>query len=110
MLSIADSTAILADYALIDDSDPSDVQLLGPTLGAYYDLCDDERFFSQPTPGFCSGTLIAPDLILTAGHCMNNPNGCAGTVFVFNYHMVDSVALEPITVDDIFACQSIVAH
>jgi len=110
MLEIAGDVAMLADYALIDESDPSDVQLLGPTLGEYYDLCPDERFWSQWTPGWCSGTLIDDDLFLTAGHCINDASDCDSTRFVFNYHMVSSDQLGIITIDDIFSCQEIVAH
>lgn len=32
-----------------------------------------EVFTIAGPAGFCSGTLIGPDLVLTAGHCLNNP-------------------------------------
>lgn len=36
-------------------------------------LCKDEKFASDPSLSYaCSGFLVAPDLIATAGHCMTN--------------------------------------
>lgn len=31
-----------------------------------------ERFLSQPAAAFCSGALIGPDLVMTAGHCVRH--------------------------------------
>jgi hypothetical protein len=35
-------------------------------------VCTDEPFADQPTPGYCSGFLVAPNIIVTAGHCVSN--------------------------------------
>lgn len=35
-----------------------------------YRLCPGERFSEHSIGPFCSGTLIAPNLVLTAGHCV----------------------------------------
>lgn len=36
-------------------------------------LCQDERFTQQPSLAYaCSGFLIAPDILVTAGHCQVN--------------------------------------
>jgi len=40
------------------------------TLKITKNLCDGQRYNSQPAPGFCSGTLIDDDVILTAAHCV----------------------------------------
>lgn len=40
------------------------------TIGQRFDLCADERFVEQPMLSRCSATLVAPDMILTAGHCV----------------------------------------
>lgn len=52
-------------------------------------LCSNERFNDQPTAAFCSGFLVAPDKIITAGHCIQTKSDCENTRFVFNYQMVD---------------------
>lgn len=43
-----------------------------------------ERFAEQPAGASCTGALIAPDLVLTAGHCFRT-TACADISFVFDY-------------------------
>jgi V8-like Glu-specific endopeptidase len=50
-------------------------------------MCATERFVAQPTAGFCSGFLIAPNKIVTAGHCITSERACAEISFVFDYKM-----------------------
>ncbi|MNL09824.1 Trypsin [compost metagenome] len=47
------------------------------TLRDAYPLCADEAFQDQPRLGFCTGVLIAPDKVLTAGHCFNEKKDCS---------------------------------
>lgn len=57
-------------------SDPNDSDLVqfnnSPLLGEFSvaPACSDQKFIGEPRAAFCSGTLIADDLILTAGHCL----------------------------------------
>jgi len=44
----------------------------GRTLGAKARLSAGQRFASQPAPAFCTGFLVAPDLVVTAGHCVKD--------------------------------------
>jgi V8-like Glu-specific endopeptidase len=76
----------------------------GPTLGQSADLCADQRFFDQPTSGSCSGTLIAPDLVLTAGHCVTNRDDCAGAVYVFDYLFEGDGVMPALDRDDVYRC------
>jgi len=66
----ADFSAALVSPGDLDQSDPDDVLLRAATLEER-GICADERFAEEITAGFCSGTLIAPDLMLTAGHCID---------------------------------------
>lgn len=66
-----------------------------PDLQHAYKLCDGQRFAKQPVDAFCSGALIAPDVVLTAGHCVNTGADDEGmplakTLFVFGYDMLDA--------------------
>ena len=38
--------------------------------------CSSERFSNQITAPTCSGFLIAPDFLVTAGHCVNRSADC----------------------------------
>jgi hypothetical protein len=104
------SCAALVPSGIIDASNPDDVLFSSPLLGEYQNLCDDQRFLNQPTAGWCSGTLIDDDLFLTAGHCIESQSECDDTSFVFGYHMIAEGTLNTITIDDIYACESVVAH
>lgn len=52
-------------------------------------LCADERFFSQPVGAFCSGFLVGPDVVITAGHCVKETD-LANARFIFGYRMKDN--------------------
>jgi len=82
------------------------------TMGEYIALsygdpmCSDEPFQDQPSPGYCSGFLVAPDLIVTAGHCV----GCEGDiqewVAVFGFRMTDAnTASIEFEADDVYSCR-----
>jgi len=54
-----------------------------------YKLCSSEPFVEQPLGCFCSGFLGAPNLIATAGHCVESTADLAGVRFVFGFRMKD---------------------
>ncbi|MBS3915509.1 MAG: trypsin-like peptidase domain-containing protein [Bacteroidetes bacterium] len=50
-----------------------------------YPIDESVRFQDQPAAGFCSGFLIAPDILVTAGHCIKSKEDMENTVWVFDY-------------------------
>ena len=60
--------------------------IFGPTLQESHELCPDVRFAPQLASASCSGFLIAPDLIATAGHCVSKKKSCEEYKWVFDYH------------------------
>jgi len=48
-------------------------------------LCEGEPFRDQPRKALCTGLLIAPDIVLTAGHCLKRNNQCKSLVWKFDY-------------------------
>jgi hypothetical protein len=57
-------------------------------------LCPSERFREQPTGAFCSGVLVAPEVIATAGHCIfdeetSTLEDISALRFVFGFKMLD---------------------
>jgi V8-like Glu-specific endopeptidase len=86
-------------------------RLTGQTYGKEYQLCSSERFFEQPTPAFCSGTLVAEDMVLTAGHCFENLEACKKTKFVFGYALSQAGKLPYYVAEqDVFSCAEILAR
>lgn len=55
------------------------------TLADAYQVCKDERFANQKVLPVCTGFLIAPDILMTAGHCVRTQSACDNYVWVFNY-------------------------
>jgi len=53
-----------------------------------YNLCSEEPFVKQPLGCFCSGVLVRPDVIATAGHCVEKQSELAGMRFVFGFRML----------------------
>lgn len=104
------ATVALMSPSSINAQNPSNVTFNAQTLQQAENLCASQRFLSDPTPGFCSGTLIDDDLVLTAGHCITSAAECSGTRFVFKFYRPTATTLETITTADIFSCQSIVAR
>jgi V8-like Glu-specific endopeptidase len=103
------STVALMQSAMLNTSNPNNVTFNAYSLGTAQNLCTTERFRDDPAAAFCSGTLIDNDLVLTAGHCFNTIS-CADTRFVFNFYRTSATALQPVTTQDIFSCQSIVVR
>jgi Trypsin-like peptidase domain len=89
ILNDADSVvALFADTDVVDNGDGTST-LQTQNFGTSRKLCPVERFREQPTGAFCSGFLVAPDIIATAGHCVNESN-VTNIQFVFGFRMLDS--------------------
>jgi hypothetical protein len=86
-----------------------------------YDMCPDTRFASQPVPPIaCSGFLVGPDLLVTAGHCMmfqpgaeivNGPSPfCDTFIWIFDYRTAadGTVALDGIPSENIVRCKRVI--
>ena len=104
------SIVALVPSRSLDESDPTDVRVLGETLGSRRNLCEGERFRDQPTGANCSGTLIDYDLVLTAGHCVETAAECADTRFVFDYFYEADGRLANIAASDVYGCAELVAQ
>ena len=104
-----ESVVTLMNRSALNASDPNNVRFSAATLGQNFDLCSGELFADQPAAGFCSGSLIGPDLVLTAGHCINDAS-CARVSFVFGYNMAAAGRLNTVTTQDIFSCSRVVAR
>ncbi len=66
---LASASVALVAKNLISPSSGGNFKLAAQRYKDAENLCDGEAFENQAIVPFCSGTLIAPDLVLTAGHC-----------------------------------------
>lgn len=75
-------------------------------------FCEGERFVNQPNPSMCSGFLIAPDLIVTAGHCANLSTFCSEYrwVFDFTYDVEKGSAGTEVSEKNIYSCKKVISN
>lgn len=87
------------------------VQLPGSPFSVWADLCEDEPFRGQGKGAFCSGSLVAADLILTAGHCITDQADCQDTKFVFGFR-ADGQGRSPgsVPAGEVYGCSQLVAR
>lgn len=108
--ALADSTVALfqgGDVAVSGERAALSTQNYGERMG----LCKTEPFFEQPMGAFCSGSLVAPDVIMTAGHCVTSPDACAGIKFVFGFGIKEKGA-DPTSVPagDVYGCKELLGR
>ncbi len=92
-----------------DNNDGTSTLQVGK-FGQINSLCSAEPFFDQPVGAFCTGFLVAPDIIATAGHCVNKDN--VTTIrFVFGFRMIDAqTAQTVINTDDIYSGTEVIGR
>jgi hypothetical protein len=86
-------------------------------------LCSDERMSGEPSLDYaCTGFLVAPDLLVTAGHCVyavNTPGqvlqhetklACQSFLWLFDYQSSSKgpAAVKNLNSDRLFRCKEIV--
>lgn len=102
----ADSTVALFQASQVSATGALSVRPYGTGMS----LCPDEPFYEQVNGAFCSGSLIAPDVIMTAGHCIRSESACQGTKFVFGF-AVKSKGVNPTSVPpgEVYGCKKLIA-
>ncbi len=105
---LAESVVAIMPSSAIDDKVAGNVTLKGGNYGKDNMLCATERFTEQSAPAYCSGFLVAPNIIATAGHCVQEPDFCHDARFVFDF-MIDKEGRDPNQVkpEAVFSCKKI---
>lgn len=88
-----------------------DYTVLPPqTLKEDMGLCEGERFADQNNAVVCSGFLVAPNLLVTAGHCIQTQADCNETSWVFDYKVKKSTGSADVMVknDSIYKCSKVI--
>ncbi|MDG0815015.1 trypsin-like serine peptidase [Bdellovibrio svalbardensis] len=76
------------------------------TLKNSFPLCKNEPFLDQPLVGFCTGVLIAPNRVLTAGHCLPHEGGCEHIRFHFGW--TAEQAAKSNSLDTLYSCTAVI--
>lgn len=108
--NLAKATAVLFESRKLETNTKTSVWSLRTyPLKEFYPLCKDENFLEQPSLGFCTGVLIAPDKVLTAGHCFNSHNDCKSTQLTFGWSLTKAQQ-KNLPPADVYNCQNIIAQ
>lgn len=104
----AKSTAGMIDTLKLIDLG-SHFMLPPSSLGRDYQLCEDERFGDQPSPLSCSGFLVGPDLLVTAGHCIHTQEDCNRVSWIFDFKVNANNDKANVAIDkkNVFTCKKV---
>ena len=114
---LSKSVAVGVLSSLIENNKVSGFDIWTDKLTDY--MCKDERFVKQPSIAYaCTGFLIGPDLLMTAGHCSSNyqevidssDGYCEAYTWLFDYveTSVKKVKKQKISEDNLYRCKRIV--
>ncbi|MHC4863512.1 MAG: trypsin-like serine peptidase [Planctomycetota bacterium] len=119
LLAVGDATVALLSRSQLTDNGNGTFSLPAETYAQWYQsfdpiltgnpLCSDEPYRDQPNPAWCSGFLVAPDIVATAGHCVCSQD-CGDVAFIFGFVMLDATT-PVLTIDQsqIYYCSQIIA-
>jgi len=99
---LARGSVALIDSKSLEARGISTFHLKGKTFGQTFKLCPEVRYHSEPSISYCSGFLVAPDLVVTAGHCLHDQKGCQETAVLFDYHS------RTVNSNDVYYCKDLV--
>ncbi|MBI5744552.1 MAG: trypsin-like peptidase domain-containing protein [Elusimicrobia bacterium] len=110
LLKLAGSTAALFERSRVQSGGAGQPALLGlRPYGKEFNLCRREPFFEQGTGAFCTGALVAPDVVLTAGHCVRELYDCRQTAFVFGFALAAAgQAADSVPAADVYYCADLI--
>lgn len=117
LLDMASSTAVMiSKKAYIPAATQGFYDINARTLEEAANVCPTEKFSQQPLAGRCSGFLVGPDTLVTAGHCyisrtMTPEETCAAYTWVFDFNMKspNSRPEKNISINNIYSCKKIIA-
>lgn len=114
---LARSTAVGVLAPLVEESSPGRLRLQVDRASSF--LCSDQRFADETSLAYaCSGFLVAPDLLVTAGHCMVNGGEtrdeegmyCEAYQWLFDYaHDAEGkVPVDGLPAENLYRCKKII--
>ena len=108
--TLADSTVALFQTSGVSAAGGV-AKLTTQNYGQQYGLCKEEPFYEQGTGAFCSGSLIAPDVIMTAGHCVPSAEECANIKFVFGFAVKEKGVLpDSVPETEVYGCKELIGR
>ncbi len=75
-------------------------------------FCESEKFTEQPNAGVCSGFLVGPDLLVTAGHCVVVADFCEKYKWVFDFKVdaESKTAGLDVKEENVYSCKKVISN
>ncbi len=116
-LTLAKSTAGMVQASMFERASNKNFFNLKDvaTLEKSQNVCPNESFSQQSTAAMCSGFLVGPDTLVTAGHCFKSfatpEQVCKSFAWVFDLDMKSSThnPTKDIPLSNIYLCKQVVA-
>ena len=109
-LELSESTAAMISNSKLVELNNEQMIINSKTLQET-GVCASERFSEQLAAASCSGFLVAPDKMVTAGHCIRSQADCENYSWVFNYKAVyENQSEHIIDKQDIYGCKAIISQ
>ncbi|MBL6989261.1 MAG: trypsin-like peptidase domain-containing protein [Bacteriovoracaceae bacterium] len=81
-----------------------------PNFASSAPMCSDEPFYDQQVGATCSSFLVAPDILVTAGHCVRAEKKCREVLWVFDFNSQDLHSDRKIPQQKVYTCTLIDSH
>lgn len=110
---LADSTVILTSKSSLTEQEDGTFRLdVRPFRRSSFLPCEGERFGNQHTGGWCSGFVVGPDVIVTAGHCGETEAEIQETAYIFGFRVAsaDDPGTTIFTKDQVYFGEELIAH
>lgn len=109
LVELSKSTAAMISSTNLKTAN-GEVTISGGTLQSR-GICAKERFSQQISAANCSGFLVAPNILVTAGHCIKTQADCNAYKWVFDYK-VDHAEQGAVNVQasDVYSCKKIISR
>ncbi len=104
----AESTVALIRKAALQPDGPGRQKVKSTLFKDSFRLCTGEPFADQGVAAFCSGFLVGPDLMATAGHCIKDDKDCAEISFVFGFaYTASGAAPTHVPDENVYQCAQV---
>jgi uncharacterized protein (TIGR03437 family) len=104
--------AVVPSQKLFQSQDSAYFDYTKETLVQSHKVCSDQKYANQFTLPKCSAFLIAPDLIVTAYHCVKTQQDCENLKFVTDFKLDNPSQSGPdrIYANQVYSCKQIVTQ
>ncbi|PIK16265.1 serine protease [Halobacteriovorax sp. JY17] len=81
-------------------------ELSTETIQESMNLCPTEQFANQINPGRCSGFLVGKNILVTAGHCVENQADCNSYQWAFGF----KEGVTKLAENQVYSCKKIISQ